>query len=348
MIETITLKNFQSHKNSILELCPGVNVIVGNSDAGKSAIIRALYWLAFGKPAGTSIMRHNVVKPTMIEVTTQDGVLQKWRNEKIGYYVLNGETYKGFGSAIPKPIFDFLNLGEINFMRQLDPLFLLSKSGGELAQYLNKLINLEIIDTSLTNIKQTANAEQRQITACEENIARLEKQLREFDFIPEFEEKVIQLEKLENKLAKLQKMKSQITGQLEVIKQKQNDLASLQWVKGIGKHLETLEAHADKINDIRNRIILVRNALCRIEKAKATFDTLKHVKPLEGAILSLYELVGKTDKLNRRKKVLQNAVIHYRNAIQQHNTASADLDKAQAEFEQNKPKTCPTCGQPWR
>lgn len=44
-IKSIIIKNFQSHANTELELCDGVNVILGNSDVGKTAILRALGWI---------------------------------------------------------------------------------------------------------------------------------------------------------------------------------------------------------------------------------------------------------------------------------------------------------------
>ena len=46
-IKKIILQNFQSHKYSIVELDEQLNVIVGPSDSGKSAIIRALKWVLY-------------------------------------------------------------------------------------------------------------------------------------------------------------------------------------------------------------------------------------------------------------------------------------------------------------
>ena len=44
MIDKIKIENIQSHKNTELNLSNGINVIVGSSNNGKSAILRALYW----------------------------------------------------------------------------------------------------------------------------------------------------------------------------------------------------------------------------------------------------------------------------------------------------------------
>lgn len=52
MIRSIHLQNLQSHKDTKLEFSDGVNVIVGSSDSGKSAILRGLGWVATNRPAG--------------------------------------------------------------------------------------------------------------------------------------------------------------------------------------------------------------------------------------------------------------------------------------------------------
>lgn len=44
-IKKLVVDNFQSHEHTEVEFGPGLNVIVGPSDHGKSALVRALRWL---------------------------------------------------------------------------------------------------------------------------------------------------------------------------------------------------------------------------------------------------------------------------------------------------------------
>ena len=46
-IQEVTIEGYQSHTNSTFRLSPGLTVITGPSDAGKTAIIRALRWQGF-------------------------------------------------------------------------------------------------------------------------------------------------------------------------------------------------------------------------------------------------------------------------------------------------------------
>ena len=55
-IQEVTIEGYQSHTNSTFCLSPGLTVITGPSDAGKTAIIRALRWFAFNEPTGEAFL----------------------------------------------------------------------------------------------------------------------------------------------------------------------------------------------------------------------------------------------------------------------------------------------------
>jgi DNA repair exonuclease SbcCD ATPase subunit len=49
MILSLHLVNFETHKDSLIEFSPGMNVIRGSTDQGKSTIRRALTYVVFKK-----------------------------------------------------------------------------------------------------------------------------------------------------------------------------------------------------------------------------------------------------------------------------------------------------------
>ena len=49
MIESIRLKNFISHEDTVIELEDGINVFVGNNGAGKSSVIDAITYALYGR-----------------------------------------------------------------------------------------------------------------------------------------------------------------------------------------------------------------------------------------------------------------------------------------------------------
>ena len=62
MLTSLTIKNFQSHKDSTLQFSPNVNVILGHNDSGKSAIFRAIDFVVFNSLSGDSFVRHGEKK----------------------------------------------------------------------------------------------------------------------------------------------------------------------------------------------------------------------------------------------------------------------------------------------
>ena len=50
MIKSIHVVGFQSHADSTIEFDPGVNVLIGQSDSGKTAVVRALDWALNNRP----------------------------------------------------------------------------------------------------------------------------------------------------------------------------------------------------------------------------------------------------------------------------------------------------------
>ena len=58
MLIQLVIENFQSHEKTALEFCSGINTIVGSSNSGKSAILRALYWVVYNKPGGFGFSSH--------------------------------------------------------------------------------------------------------------------------------------------------------------------------------------------------------------------------------------------------------------------------------------------------
>ena len=68
MINTIQINDYQSHRKTELNLSPGINVIVGENDKGKSAILRALNWLVNNRPLGEGYIYNKLDKKEEKEV----------------------------------------------------------------------------------------------------------------------------------------------------------------------------------------------------------------------------------------------------------------------------------------
>ena len=86
-IKQVTIKNFQSHKKTVLNLHNGVNAIIGKSDCGKSAILRALGWCIRNRSEDRGF-RSSWGGKTDVELTFTDGKEISRVQEKDNFYYL--------------------------------------------------------------------------------------------------------------------------------------------------------------------------------------------------------------------------------------------------------------------
>lgn len=183
----VKLVNFQSHTSTTLDLCPGVNVLVGSSDSGKSAVVRALGLVVFNRPSGDAwCRRHGAEDDTSVTVSTDAEVAVRRVRGKHNEYqikVKGGEpkSLKAVGTDVPQPIVEALNLGELNMQRQGDRHFLLSESPSETARILNEVAGLEEIDKAHSVITAIIRENNRELAAETRRLADCREELKCFE-----------------------------------------------------------------------------------------------------------------------------------------------------------------------
>jgi exonuclease SbcC len=138
MITRITLDNYMSHARTVIEPAPGLTVIVGPNNCGKSAIVSALQTLR-GDNDGDFMVRHGE-KTCQVTVETDDGNTITWRRKgKSVSYVLDGvEVHRVGRGNLPDNLNALLRLPKVNhpngekqfdvhFGDQKSPIFLIDR-----------------------------------------------------------------------------------------------------------------------------------------------------------------------------------------------------------------------------
>lgn len=120
-IQSIELINFQSHVKTKLDFSPGVNVIKGPNDTGKSAILRALESVVFF----SEMKPRRGAKFTKVTVHFFDGgyVSRERKVNKSGEYIAGSQIYEFNGeqhqslknSKLPDEIEEYLNMAQVLF-----------------------------------------------------------------------------------------------------------------------------------------------------------------------------------------------------------------------------------------
>ena len=147
---TVDIKDFQSLKKAYIELTPGITVITGATNNGKSAIIRAIDSALFnlGDDAmvrgGQRYYGIKIVNDTHSMLMARDIV---GKNEKTAYQFDDGTVQKKVGRGQLEEVSRMFNIREvkmnngtkmkINFWYQNDKPFLMDKTSGQLYEFLS-------------------------------------------------------------------------------------------------------------------------------------------------------------------------------------------------------------------
>jgi len=187
----LVVENFQSHRLSEVVFSPGLNVITGRSDEGKSALIRALRWLLYNEPSGASFVRQGE-NVTRVAVWFDDGtkIVREREGNRNRYLLFRpGESvpqrWEGFGSRVPVEILQahgmqklLLDEGRevsLNLADQLEEAFLLTEPATVKAKAIGALTGVHVVDAAI----RLAEGEKREAERQGELWAREARERRE-------------------------------------------------------------------------------------------------------------------------------------------------------------------------
>lgn len=198
MIERLLIQNFQAHHKLRVNLDPHITTIVGPSDVGKSAIIRALRWVCTNQPGGDAFVRHGARGATVKLVVDGHTITRRRRpGGEVNEYRLDSSAYRAFGRGVPDPITELLNIGDVTWQGQHDAPFWFSDTAGEVSRQLNAIVNLGIIDSTLANVARAVHRARTKLEAAEEELSTAKKEFDSLAWVPGFEAAVAVVEEAE-------------------------------------------------------------------------------------------------------------------------------------------------------
>jgi len=186
-LKKLILHNFQSHQNTTINFHPGMNVIVGSSDEGKSAVIRALA-AVLQNDVNNAYVRHG---EDCFEVTAEfdDGSsVARIKGAKVNKYIVNGEEFERLGDSVPKQVIEVLggasvfiddNEIPVTISKQGVEPFLLSESAPVRAKMLGMISGLDVIDRALREMQKDSNQTDKDIKISEGILTQQEKELKD-------------------------------------------------------------------------------------------------------------------------------------------------------------------------
>lgn len=329
MLKKVVIENFECHKHKVLRFNSRVTYIMGPNDSGKSAIIRAIRWVCFNEPSGTSFITKGK-KAASVKLVFSDGWVQRIRSKSKNAYVLNGKVLKAMGTKVPTPVISFLKLNRDNFQFQRDPPFWISESPSSRSKLLNSVIDLSVMDLSQ---KEMAAINRDNVSKLKTAIERKQQAKQELAELP-----YIRTDDLVK--AKRQQRKQ------NVARNKMKKLVAIEkkWQQTSSQHsrLSKLSKGISAILDVAKRVHLYTEQMSELNKVSSRFNrsriALNAIQSFKLSSRALERLNANKANVERLERIERN----YLASLAEHKLCRRKRNETQIQI---CGKNCPLCGQ---
>lgn len=307
MLNRIEVRNYQSLRSADIPL-GRFTVVTGPTGAGKSALFRAMFLLACNT-RGTSYIRRGQGSCSVatggdrwiVRLTRSSGRTGKneYRTATLrptqveGISGWSAVTYTKLNSQVPLQVSDLLQLSELNFAGQLDPPYLLSLPGTEIARRLGDLTNVSLVLGAAAEANRVRKQAQRDLDSARERKAALMAEAQEF--------------------AGIRERRQACTAAEEALATAQGTAELARRLRALTDRLEAAERTA---------------ASARAEAARQAPPSLERLEGLSAAVARLRRLA---DSLEREEFEVSELNDLARQAREDEQSLEADLHKALAD-----------------
>ncbi|MFA7287360.1 MAG: AAA family ATPase [Melioribacteraceae bacterium] len=315
-LDKVTVKNFQTHCNSELPLHSGVSIISGNSDSGKSSLLRAVNLVLSNRPTGFGFKPWSAKKKDVTECKLEfsDGTVERRKSETIDEYILTiGDEVKEFKSlnrTVPDEIKDFLNLADYNFQDQEEGRhFFISESPAHRAQMLNEISGLGIIDQSLSNVNSLIrenNSKQKQV---EDTIKSLSSEIDKIKFIDEADKLLVQIEELFINCELLELMNNNLNTYIQEIQEIESKILEYNKVLKHKKELQELQELIKKHNELETKQKSLNEYVANINNVQEVIQSNTEFLKCKELYTEIISLIKKHNELETNHNTLKKFVI---------------------------------------
>lgn len=337
-ITSVTLKNFQAHKDTTVQFDKGLNIIVGESNNGKTSILRGILWAIDNQPLGNDFIMAGE-NDCSVTINFSDGTyIERGRTVKdTGYYKIryiddNGkyidQTYRGFTNAVPIEVANVHQMPKVNITKdiethlnvlsQLDGPFLLTESPLVKASAIGRITGTHVIDAAIKESNKTIQSNRKLAKSYSEDLQQKEnerKQLPDIKSMEAFTKKyayiVKYITKLNDSVIKLNANLQQISQYQQQIMQKKEKYERL---KKIAALLPIIQIAKDKLNKVmflHGKLIKHQELSLQIEQNQISIERGKYfakLKPLVDKAVVSVSNVSRLNDYTDKANTLTNAI----------------------------------------
>ncbi len=279
-----------------LEFDDLITTLTGPSDRGKSSVIRALRWLCLNRAPKQHINLKS--EDASVKLVVDGHIIIRKQGPGKNLYILDGRKFRSFNKKVPDEIAAILNISELNFQRQLDPHFWISLPPPQLSKELNKLVDLEVIDRSISNINHKLRKTKIEVEISEDRLKKLRQEKKSLAWTIEADIQLREIERRNDLLIGTQssaiKLRSLVSDMERVNASIKDDTKRLGRARSIvfatEKHMKTTQELEQLRLLVDNILECKRLASVKVPDISSLEDTVHNIKSLR-SIIAQYEII---------------------------------------------------------
>lgn len=351
-ITGVEIINFQSHKHTKLKFTNGTNALIGSSNSGKTAVIRAIQWCLLNTPSGVGFINVGETEACVKVYLSNGKTIERRRNKKstVNIYRLyeNGEMiheYTGFGGNIPPEIVEAHGIvpiaGDVyfQFAHQLEAPFMLSLKPRKRAEVLGNLEELSRIDKALTDTNDDIRVDSKQKK-------ELEKQGKLIKL--ELERMKVEADRLSSKVDVLKELKEGIESKTSLRQHIERQLERLKEISGLVVEIQQEVEKATRIasaysEQTEERMNWFRNLSNKVSRLKEIKNEVKGINFMrEEKLVQLENLKQSVEEKISHFQALERSIRSLKlneeaaGKIPPYSIRGAELDYSKTDIEVDK------------
>ena len=349
MLTRLNIQNFQSHKLTNLRLSPNLNIIVGTSNCGKTAVIRALRWLVNNRPLGKSFIRKHSKRGCRVSVVTDGHAVARVRSDTENEYRVDDEKLEAVGSDVPGQVLSALPLSDINWSNQLDPCYLLLDPPGRIAEVVSDAVHLQSATSAASRLASWAREAARSATALQDRIAGLRPRLERLAPLERYKALLEAAEALEQAVAATSALVGRLRQSLGQAVAIEQQLKAITIPVNLPRLIDAARGLEAPISDLSRRSGRLRAILAGLEAADGELEARREADPHR--LAGLGEAAGKLEREVRRLVVDASGLDDLLEKLGRADGLLKAEEKAKESWSTKyngllaELETCPTCGQ---
>ena len=308
----LSVKDFQIIKSASLEFIPGLTVITGESNNGKSALFRAAKSCIYNEPGTTAVRVGCKNYIVGIEYNNHKVIQQKGENS---LYLIDGKQYNKVGKTQVPEVAEVLGISalnindsteKINFWDQMEKPFLLDRNSSDLFRFIVDSGEDDNLNNTLRSMVTDKNKLNTEKNLKEGSIATLKEQIDSMNNLLALSTEKIEL--CENVISFGPKPALLLTTETNITNINNTDSTIKQLTNTINEERRVKEELTNSVNTLSYNISRKAQIKDILDKHKALSTEIATIKAALANKVDFKTIIPNLDKLLTTKQKLSDTV----------------------------------------